>query len=214
MTGKCLVSAYLDAKDSVIEAGFASEIDWQDDLSFARVCAGEFIRQAAWVIIASGMRDSVVRRIFPALSSAFLGWENVCLVCRRKLSVRRKALGVFNHPGKIDAILYIAELIDDQGFEAIKARIESEGIDFIRTLPYMGPATSYHLAKNLGLDHVKPDRHLVRVASATHYGSPSELCNSIAQVTGERVSVIDLVIWRFATLDPNYTQHFSRAVDV
>lgn len=212
MAPDSLVSAYLDAKESVINAGYAAEIDWQDDLAFERITADEFLRQASWVIIAAGMRDSVVRRIFPLLSKAFSGWTDIRQICRRKTSVRKEALGVFNHPGKIDAILCIAEWIDLNGFEHLKARVVSDGVEFIQTLPYMGPATSYHLAKNLGLDQVKPDRHLIRVAQATRHRSPEELCRSIAQVTGERLSVIDLVIWRFATLDPDYPGHFASAI--
>jgi hypothetical protein len=34
----------------------------------------------------------------------------------------------------------------------------------------------------------------------------SPLCADIARVTGEKVSVVDLVLWRFATLDSNYLE--------
>ena len=88
-------------------------------------------------------------------------------------------------------------------------RFQSEGVEFIQTLPFMGPATSYHLAKNIGLDVVKPDRHLLRMAAAVGYDSPSLLCEDIAASVGDRVSVVDVVLWRFATLNSNYTDYFA-----
>ena len=82
-------------------------------------------------------------------------------------------------------------------------------MEAIRCLPFMGPATSYHLAKNLGLDVVKPDRHLLRITDVTGYQSPYEMCCDIAKVTSDKLSVIDLVIWRFATIQRQYLDHFS-----
>ena len=73
----------------------------------------------------------------------------------------------------------------------------------------MGPVTACHLAKNLGLDVVKPDRHLLRIAAVTGYQSPYEMCCDIAKVTSDKLSVIDLVIWRFATIQRQYLDHFS-----
>ncbi len=86
---------------------------------------------------------------------------------------------------------------------AFRNQIEHEGIDFIRTLQFMGPATSYHLAKNIGLDVVKPDRHLVRIAESAGGFSPNDFCEMIAQQTGDKVSVIDIVPARFWDNVPN-----------
>jgi hypothetical protein len=60
-----------------------------------------------------------------------------------------------------------------------------------------GPVTVWQLAKNLGFDVPKPDRHLVRIAEQLGFSSPSQLCGAIADVSGEAVKVIDLVIWRY-----------------
>jgi hypothetical protein len=82
----------------------------------------------------------------------------------------------------------------------IREKIRNEGIDFLQTLDFVGPITKYHLAKNIGLDVVKPDRHLMRLAKAAKFPSPTDLCQSIADVTGDKISVIDLVLWRYSTL--------------
>ncbi len=68
----------------------------------------------------------------------------------------------------------------------------------------MGEATSFHLAKNIGLNVAKPDRHLVRMSSALGFESVNILCSEISNLIEENISLIDLVLWRYATLDKNY----------
>lgn len=204
-----VVENYIAAKESVIAKGFAVEIDWQDEVSFSRLAESDFLREAAWVVLSSGMRETVIRKKFLAISKAFYDWGSADLIVRNSEQCVARALEAFRHQGKIDAIIAIAQQIHTQGFESFKSCIQSEGLEFIQTLPFMGPATSYHLAKNIGLDVVKPDRHLVRVAAALGYESPKLLCEEIAESVGDRVCVVDLVIWRFATLNPNYTEYFG-----
>lgn len=204
-----LASAYLTAKEKVIELGFASEIDWQHNLSFEALTESALLREAAWVILSSGMRESVVRAKFSALSAAFCEWRSARVILSRKSSCRQKALAIFAHEGKIESIIQVAEEIGLYGFGKVKAQLASHGIDYIHKFQYMGPATSLHLAKNIGLPVVKPDRHLMRVAKVAGYDTPIEMCNQIARVIGDKISVVDLVIWRYATLHRNYLSLFS-----
>ena len=39
----------------------------------------------------------------------------------------------------------------------------------------------------------------------------SSMCRDIAQLIGDKISVVDVVLWRYATLDKNYLQLFSEA---
>ena len=75
-------------------------------------------------------------------------------------------------------------------------------IKFIDTLPMMGPVTKYHLARNIGIDCVKPDRHLVRLAERFGYATPLEMCQDIQREIGgsEKLGTIDLVLWRYCNL--------------
>ena len=114
------------------------------------------------------------------------------------------AMEIFRNERKIESILKITEEVYYKGFEIIRKFLEKDGVKYIDRLPFMGPATSFHLAKNLGLPTVKPDRHLTRVAFRTGYSSPYEMCKTISEIIGDKITVIDLVIWRYATLDPNY----------
>ena len=209
-----LAKIYLLAKDFVIRNGFHSEIDWQEDLSFQDVSEGDFLREMAWVVLSAGFRESVLRMRFGRISEAFLHWSSAEEICREEGACRQRALHIFNHSQKIDAILSTAQLTVRTGFPNLKQRIEIEGVGFLKQLPFIGPVTAFHLAKNLGLPVVKPDRHLVRAARAAGYDCPTSMCQAIASVVAEKISVVDLVIWRYATLDPHYEDWFSTVADV
>jgi len=200
-----LVESYLAAREVVISKGYAAEIDWQDTRCLSLLLESEFLEEAAWVVLSTGMRESVIRRYFPKISSAFLNWVSAATIVQNLTSCEATAVKVFNHPRKISAIGSICERIARTGFAAFREKIQSEGVDFLQTLDFIGPVTKYHLAKNVGLDVVKPDRHLVRWAKAANFKYPKDLCQAIAEITGDKLSVIDLVLWRYATLDPQYT---------
>lgn len=204
-----LADAYIGAKEYVIEHGFAGEIDWQDSIHLADVTESTFLSEAAWVVLSSGMRESIIRRIFPSFSGAFFDWESSELIYERAEECRVSGNAIFRHKGKVDAIIKIAEQVDLIGFDSFKNNLELRGVEFIQLLPFMGPATSFHLAKNIGLDVVKPDRHLKRVAGVANYENPDYLCSDISRLVGDRLSVIDIVIWRFATLNPDYMKWFG-----
>lgn len=205
-----LFRAYMIAKERVIFCGYAHEIDWQDELSFDSITEQDFLREAAWVILSSGMRETVIRNKFPYISSAFYDWQSAKYIVRRNSKCRNEALTHFNNTPKINAIIKIATHISNNGFEIVHKKIECDGIEYISQFPYMGPATSYHLAKNIGLPVAKPDRHLKRIAAIVGYDSPHSMCIDIADLTGDKPSVVDLVLWRYATLCEDYLKIFPK----
>jgi hypothetical protein len=204
-----IAHGYFFAKQYVINKGFGNELDWQEQLNFEIVTEQKFLSEISWVILASGMNDKVIRKIFPQIKSAMLDFKSADLICKRKTSCYNKALRIFNHKGKINAIIYAAEYLKDNSLTIIKSKILNDGIKFIQTFPYMGKATAFHFAKNLGLNYAKPDRHLNRISSALGFSSPKDLCREISNVIDEKVSLIDLVLWRYATLDKNYIKRIN-----
>jgi hypothetical protein len=202
-----LISRYLTAKELLIRFGFGPEIDWQDSLRASDFSATDFFREAAWVILSSGMREKVIRSTFPKIETAFCNWDHELVEKNRSRCIRR-AMHQFGHAGKIQAISELAKRLSRDGFSEIKRRIDAEGIAYLQSFAFLGPATSVHLAKNLGYDVVKPDRHLTRVANALGAANPTEMCQRISVVVGDRLAVVDLVIWRYATLDSRYIEHF------
>lgn len=206
---KRLASAFYTAKQKVIEMGYSTEIDWQDKVSFNNITEVDFLREAAWVILSSGMREVIIRKKFPEISKSFFEWESSRTIVMFQDQCRNDALCIFNHSKKIEAIIQIAIHVFNKGFLSVRNEVQEKGINYLMQLPYMGPVTSYHFAKNIGLPVVKPDRHLTRIAKLLGYTSPYVMCSDISRLTDERIQVIDIVLWRFATLKTDYLKIFS-----
>jgi hypothetical protein len=195
---------YLAAKSNVIANGFAGEVDWQSNVDLANVREAVFLREAAWVILSSGLSERAVRARFPDITLAFDSWQSAAAIWRNRREHRLKALNIFSSARKIDAILVICGFVARYGFERCMSLLAEDGLDFLTRFRYLGPATGRHLAKNLGFAVAKPDRHLTRIASLLGYLTVSDLCAEIAAVVGDSVPVVDIVLWRYATLNRGY----------
>jgi hypothetical protein len=211
---QALALAYLEAKREVILAGFGSEIDWQENLSLQQLTETAFLREATWVVLSAGMREKVIRNRFPQIADAFLHWHSGRLISDQSAACRTSALSVINHSRKIDSILIRAQIVADEGFPAIYGHLTETGVDYLKRFPFIGPATSRHLAKNIGIPVAKPDRHLKRMAAHFCYSSPDEFCADIALLASQSVPVVDLVLWRFATLHRAYIERLSTMCQV
>jgi len=204
-----MVATYSAIRSALIEAGYGSEFEWQKSLRFEELTETAFLREYAWVVLCSGMRESVVRRCFPHVTSSFGGWQSAEDIARDAEMCRRRALGCFGHRGKVDAILKTAARLGAQGFATFRASLEVDPLRELRRLDYIGPITVYHLAKNIGIQVAKPDRHLARICKASGYPDVHSLCSQLSALTGDPVPVVDLVLWRFATVCPDYTKYFD-----
>jgi hypothetical protein len=203
-----LASAYVKAKLKVLAAGYAPEITWQKTLEIQDLTEVRLLRECAWVILSSGMRESVIRKKFPDISHSFFEWASAQEIVLHRDHCIRTALPFFWHQRKIEAIAQSAQIIYSKGFEVLRDEIAHDPIGTLRQFPYLGPATSFHLAKNIGLPFAKPDRHLCRLAALSGYQRPSDLCSAIAEYIGDPVAVVDIVLWRFAVLHPDYLTAF------
>ncbi len=197
MTNLQAVTLYRIAKDRVQLCGFEAEVRWQSTRDLSQFSESDLLRQTAWVILCSGFREATIRRCFSYISLCFLDWESSSTICESAQLCRATALSRFNNEPKIDAILKAAAHVNSAGFASYKKEILSDPIGALRCLPFIGKITAHHLAKNLGADISKPDRHLSRLSDFMGFRDPQELCSYIAKETGDPINVIDLVLWRF-----------------
>jgi hypothetical protein len=189
---------YRTAKERLLAAGFAAEINWQLEREFSAFTETDLLRETAWVILCSGFRESVVRDCFDLISLCFCDWESSAEICHSAAQCRATAHAAFGNSKKIDAILGTATIVHRAGFLHLKQGILDDPISSLQMFPFIGPVTSFHLAKNLGYAIAKPDRHLVRLASALGYSDVQHLCSSVSQATGDPIQVVDVVLWRYA----------------
>jgi len=128
------------------------------------------------------MKNQIAQKIWDKIRAA---WSN-----------GKSTSSAFNHKGKVAAIDHIMNC-SIRLFEEYK---NSENkVEYLKSLPWIGDITCWHLAKNLGLNVVKPDRWLVRVANAYNM-TPDGLCDEISKITGETKHTVDLIIWRGCNL--------------
>jgi len=208
VNSEILIDRYLDAKDYVINAGYSGELDWQAERSFSRLNESEFLQEIAWVILSSGFKESVVRKVFPSVSASFFYWEKASMITLQLDNCKKNALEVFGNKRKIEAIGHAVEKVSRDGFTNVKRLTQVDKLDYLTKFPYVGPVTGLHLLKNIGISVAKPDRHLVRIAESTGFDSVENLCSEIERYVGDNVAEIDLVLWRYATLRSDYISFF------
>lgn len=183
--GYLSLADYEQMKKTLIERGYSSEIEWANNIKQPETSL-YFFCEYAWVILNSGMKEQIADKI----------WGKICDAINRDDKVNT----VFNHAGKSKAIQDAWDnrfkIFDDYLSVLIKG---NDIMEWFETLPYIGKITKYHLAKNLGIDVCKPDRHLVRIAERCDT-TPDELCRRLSNESGDKVACVDVVLWRMANL--------------
>jgi hypothetical protein len=195
---------YRRAAAYIESAGLVGEVQRQREANLAAFTETDLLRESAWVILCSGFRESVVRRVFSHISLCFCDWESADSIVEKYPACFISAQTCFNNTLKISAVVDVARHVHVRGFAAVKESILADPIEALRHFPYIGPVTVWHLAKNLGLDVAKPDRHLARTAAALGFADTHQLCYVVARESGEPVSVVDLIIWRYLADNPQH----------
>jgi len=204
-----IVTAYNLAKRIVINAGYGTEIEWQASLDFDLITEADFLREHAWVVLSTGMHERIIRRYFGVISACFCGWQSARIIVEQEGNCRNLALSYFNNHRKIDGIIETAGIIASFGFSSYKEEIRRNPLQALQSLPFVGPVTRYHLAKNIGLPFAKPDRHLVRLATSVGYSDIQQFCKDISECVDDSIPVVDIVLWRFANITDEYVSIFS-----
>jgi hypothetical protein len=188
-----LLHGYMDAH-KLVAADYGADIDWADGLRNVKPDAYYVLREGAWVIVNSGFRYAVARKLWPALTEAFNDFDPPLVTS----DCLKRALAILNHKRKMVAILSLADEVRSQDGEGWKQIVlDAQDPPKLTRLPYIGKITCWHYAKVLGADVVKPDVHLERAAKAAGFATPLALCEKIRDQLGERITVIDSVLWRY-----------------
>lgn len=186
----------------VERAGLSNEVAWQREADFTEFTESELLREHAWVALCSGFRESAVRRAFDHISLCFCDWESAeAIVTAGDICCATAAVSFANRL-KLKGIFSTAKYISEVGFYEFRQSVLADPINQLQKLAFIGPITSWHLAKNLGFDVAKPDRHLVRVSELLGFRNAEHLCRELAATTGEQAKVVDLIVWRYIADNP------------
>lgn len=192
------VELFKKAEALCLANGFDKEIDWCEDRpSFDSVNARTFLVEYAWVVYNSGMKNSVIEAKWNDIRSAFEFFDYY-EISRHPDAFQKRVLAVFANTAKVNAVIMMATKLASSTsyFENLKQQIQKDPLTELDKLHYIGSVTKYHLARNLGFDFIKPDRHLVRLAEKYNM-TPFEFCDIIHKETRRRLGVIDVILWRY-----------------
>jgi len=177
----------------------SNEPEWHEEIMHVKLTlerplseltADIFFQQYAYVVLCSYWKEQYARREWEKFFDA--GDLEV-------ISNRRKRAAIAN------GINHAAEWL-------VELKRSDNPIEYLDTLPMIGEVTRCHLARNIGIDCVKPDRHLIRIAATFGYGHSDKvkeqyeivtrMCKDIQTEIGgsEQLGVIDVVLWRWCNL--------------
>ena len=172
---------YLDLKEKLIELGYSADIEWAENVKKCKDSAS-FCQEYIWVICNSGMKNQIAEIIYKRILQAIIDHVDIS--------------EVFGHKGKVKAIKSMIKWHRTRFALYLKSE---DKLGFCQSLPYIGKITKYHLAKNLGENVIKPDRHLSRIAKQ-YNTDPFILCQKLSERLGENLHTVDVVLWRAANL--------------
>ncbi len=186
---------------------------WHNLPSPSEITDRFFFSELTWVIYNAGMKEALIRSKWPAIEWAYFGFEPIVVFTYRERSISL-ALSVINHLGKANAVADGAAKILEDGPMNTKLPQMSEAdiLEYFETFPYIGRVTRYHLARNIGYDVVKPDRHLVRLAEALDYpgfDGPDALVQEVSLLVGERKGYVDYIFWRWLSIEGSQKDTFG-----
>lgn len=163
---------------------------------FAEVKLKRFLRTYLWVIYVSGFRNAVVERYFRDLTEAFHNFDLDAIAAID--SITADALPIRNQR-KADAFIQGCRMIRAEGWRRFKRRVSRGGRAALRELPWMGPATSQHMALVLGLeDTEKCDTWLKQCATACS-ASVTELVSYLSREYGLTRQQVDNYLWKYCS---------------
>ena len=180
---------------------YAEQMDQIASVKHELVNPAHFFCEYMWVVHATGFSAKAVGKFMPRLVEAYGPYNELAERSLEDATGRVKV--VCNNPQKIKAVHTASRLLRDgikaHGWDEFK-RQKLSTPDLLQKLPYVGPVTCFHLARNIGLlDCVKPDLHLIRLAEHWKFKDCTEMCKKMGEGSGLPLGIVDLVVWYAAS---------------
>lgn len=176
------------ARKYLEEIGYGTK--WVYDVSPESISPQYFFEQYIWVVYACNFEVRILEQLEGDLYRAYGDYETFDET--RRVAV----LGVINNIRKWNAVYNTAIKLQYLGWHDFK-KTYLAGIESMTALKFIGPVTKFHLARNLGFDKCKPDRHMCRLKESFGYSSVDEMCRYLAKKYGLQVKEIDLILWKY-----------------
>jgi hypothetical protein len=181
------------AKKAIIAEGYGQEIEYVQNRYFKDITVETFKVEATFVILASsGLKEQIVRKNF----DAFMGGMDP--------TSARWVLDPYPliPNGRQRAAIRNIWKNGEEILQQIRDRpTDAEKIEFLDSLPQIGKITKFHFARNLGIDCIKPDLWMDRLAEIYDFSDPFAMCEAIRKERPEnRIGTVDVILWRYCNL--------------
>jgi len=198
---------YFDVASKFAVCNYKETLDRISDTNFYNVDIETFYKEYCWSICTSGFNARIVSGFFDKLCDALSPLKKVLSGNEdvNSIDVAMNAMNVFGNKRKIKAMIDCAF---DLNYGVLRCgsweQYRNNDLDCpvkLEYLPFIGPITSYHLARNIGLtQYVKEDVHLVRMANHWGFDTAKGLCRAIQEIYPFlSLGIIDLVFWYSAS---------------
>lgn len=159
-----------------------------------RLTDADLLAEYAWVVVGCGLTYAACRRQHERVSSAAGSWEPAAVV-----QAAERIAAAYRNQRKRAAILDMAAYL--LGHPGEMARLAAKPLAAAHATvgqwPFVGAVNRYQFLRNLGFDEVAHAGPVVRLAAMLQT-TPEALCELIATACGERLRVVDLVLWQWA----------------
>jgi len=182
--------------EKFVKENFPEDVEWSlrasENVDWDRE---KFICEYVFAVYVSGFRYSVIQGRMDSFRKVFYDW-NLEKILRYENEVKIGARKLVNNRNKINGIIRGLKILEKLDFDIFKGDVMKD-INTLKMFPYVGNIIKYQLARNLGYDVIKPDKHIVRIAEK--YGlDPFEMCSMISKITQYKVHTVDSILWRYA----------------
>lgn len=183
--------------EAFVTKNFPEDIEWsRKALSLANsvITKQHFYGEYVFGVFVAGFRYSVVKSKMEDIRRAYFDFKPD-IVEENAYWVKDDMMKILANERKIDATIKGAKMINkiDNWRDFLdEAR---SNIYKLEELPYVGPVTKYQIARNIGINIIKPDIHLVRLANC-YKMDVFDMCRKIADETGRSLHMVDTIIWR------------------
>lgn len=195
-------SDYFSKSFEFVNQYYKEDFDRISNTRFESISVEKFYQEYCWAVCTSGFNAKIVSKFFEKLFFSLKPLQKVIASNDKNvntLDVVVESLSCFNNKRKIKAMIdcafILGENVEKYSWEEYR-NTKLNSPDKLEALPFIGPITCFHLARNIGLlNNVKPDLHLVRMASNWGFNSSQDLCIAIQKQFDLPLGIIDLILW-------------------
>lgn len=205
-----ILDVYEYAKDIMLKCGYRENIRHLKQLMkkkpYKTIEIKDFVREYLWVVFTCGFKADTVKKHWNQIKKMSCDFDISEI---NKYSFEELLeLSPIKNKKKVKAVKQSCEIIDNSFVKKIhELQNADDAKELLKTLPFIGEVTIYHIMRNIGIDCFKPDRHIVHIKEELDISGDQLFKTILSECEEEYIGVIDHILWRASatihSIDPN-----------